>query len=151
MLINKLTLSGRRGGGVLNNSPPRPENKGRGGLRTHFAIYKLNILKNGGHIQASPTTPHYQSQQASFTAYCQLISSWLNLSWACPSSAPACFFFCWITKFPFKQDKASDDLKTTWKVIARLNIHTCPLPIPQMSILIINTEWSLRIVFLLQK
>ena len=84
MLINKLTLSGRGcrslrmvggGRGVLNNSPSRPENKGRGGLRTHFAIYKLNILKNGGHIQASPTTPHYQSQQASFTAYCQLISS----------------------------------------------------------------------------
>ena len=48
------------GGAVLNNSPPPPENKGRGGLRTHFAIYKLNILKNGGHIQASPTTLHYQ-------------------------------------------------------------------------------------------
>ena len=73
----------------FNNSPPPPENKGRGGLRTHFAIYKLNILKNGGHVQASPTTPHYQNQLASFTAYCQLISSWLNSRWAWPS-----LYFC---------------------------------------------------------
>ena len=52
------------GGAVLNNSPPPPENKGRGGLRTHIAIYKLNILKNGGDIRANSTTPHYQSQLA---------------------------------------------------------------------------------------
>ena len=49
-----LTAHGSRGALTL----PPPENEGRSGLRPHFALNELSILKNGGHIHGNPTTPH---------------------------------------------------------------------------------------------
>ena len=51
---NMLTLSGRG----FTHYPPHPHLKIKEGvvLGPQFAIYELNILNNGGHIQANPAT-----------------------------------------------------------------------------------------------